>query len=93
MHRHLAVWLIAVLAFLSFAASAHSVTHLDDGANSHCTLCIHKHQLNKLLPGTAAPLLPSLLVHEAPDVSLPQWRSAERPTARSRGPPVSPVLH
>nr|WP_248278773.1 ABC-type zinc uptake system zinc chaperone [Shewanella sp. DNRA4] len=37
------------MILLSFVASAHSVTHLDDGAKTHCTLCFHQHQLNKIL--------------------------------------------
>nr|WP_275679532.1 ABC-type zinc uptake system zinc chaperone [Shewanella sp. PS-2] len=53
MHSHIrrtiSIWLAAVLVLLSLAASAHSVTHLDDGAKTHCTLCFHQHQLNKIL--------------------------------------------
>ncbi|MEL4431428.1 ABC-type zinc uptake system zinc chaperone [Shewanella mangrovisoli] len=47
--RTISIWLAAVLVLLSFVASAHSVTHLDDGAKTHCTLCFHQHQLNKIL--------------------------------------------
>jgi hypothetical protein len=49
MRRTISIWLAAVLVLLSFVASAHSVTHLDDGAKTHCTLCFHQHQLNKIL--------------------------------------------
>ncbi|AFV73515.1 ABC-type zinc uptake system zinc chaperone [Shewanella oneidensis] len=47
--RTISIWLAAVLVLLSLAASVHSVTHLDDGAKTHCTLCFHQHQLNKIL--------------------------------------------
>ncbi|MEL4257415.1 ABC-type zinc uptake system zinc chaperone [Shewanella xiamenensis] len=49
LRRTISIWLAAVLILLSFVASAHSVTHLDDGAKTHCTLCFHQHQLNKIL--------------------------------------------
>ena len=48
--RATAIWLSAILIMLSVAASAHSVSHIDEGANSHCILCFHQHQLNKVLP-------------------------------------------
>jgi hypothetical protein len=48
--RHIAIWLSAILLVLSVAASAHSVEHLEEGANKHCTLCFHQHQFNQALP-------------------------------------------
>nr|WP_283102794.1 ABC-type zinc uptake system zinc chaperone [Shewanella abyssi] len=48
--QKLVIGLIAVFLCLSFAASAHDLSHLDDGAQNHCTLCYHQHQVNKLLP-------------------------------------------
>ncbi|MGS0682543.1 ABC-type zinc uptake system zinc chaperone [Shewanella sp. 125m-7] len=48
--QKLVMGLVAVFLCLSFAASAHSLSHLDDGAKSHCTLCYHQHQVNNLLP-------------------------------------------
>ena len=48
--RFIAVWLSAMLLFLSVAASAHSVEHIDDGAKTHCTLCFHQHQFDHVLP-------------------------------------------
>ncbi|WP_372872659.1 ABC-type zinc uptake system zinc chaperone [Shewanella sp.] len=74
---------------LSFVSSAHSVSHLDEGANSHCTLCFHQHQLNKLLPGTSIATVPAGMVHEAPVTESLIWRTAERPAAQARGPPAS----
>lgn len=47
--RHIAIWLSAILLFLSVAASAHSVEHIDDGAKTHCTLCFHQHQFDQVL--------------------------------------------
>ncbi|WP_258405263.1 ABC-type zinc uptake system zinc chaperone [Shewanella mesophila] len=48
--RGVAIWLSAILFCLSVAAPAHSLEHFDDGAKTHCTLCIQKVQLNSLLP-------------------------------------------
>ncbi|WP_298773762.1 hypothetical protein [uncultured Shewanella sp.] len=48
--RALALWLSVVLMCLSFAAQAHHVRHLDEGAKKHCTLCFHLHHYNKYLP-------------------------------------------
>ncbi|WP_299491898.1 ABC-type zinc uptake system zinc chaperone [uncultured Shewanella sp.] len=48
--RALALWLSVVLMCLSFAAQAHHVRHVDDGAKKHCTLCFHLHHYNKYLP-------------------------------------------
>jgi hypothetical protein len=89
-NRLIAVWLAAVLAVLSFVSSAHSVSHLDEGANSHCTLCFHQHQLNKLLPGTASVAVPAGVVRELP-VSEPVFAvTAASPSPQARGPPAAP---
>jgi hypothetical protein len=48
--RLVAIWLSAILLFLSVAAAAHSVEHVDDGAKTHCTLCFHQHQFDQVLP-------------------------------------------
>ena len=48
--RLVAIWLSAILLFLSVAAAAHSVEHIDDGVTTHCTLCFHQHQFDQVLP-------------------------------------------
>lgn len=61
--RGVAIWLSAVLFCLSVLAPAHSLEHLDDGATTHCTLCIQKLQLNSVLPvGEFSFSLPTLSV-------------------------------
>ncbi len=61
--RGVAIWLSAILFCLSVLAPAHSLEHLDEGATTHCTLCIQKLQLNSVLPvGEFSFSLPSLTV-------------------------------
>jgi hypothetical protein len=87
--RGIAIWLSALLIFLSFAASAHSVEHIDDsGAQNHCTLCFHKHQLNKLLPTHHFELAVSLQTYEVSFVVTHEQISLHTSFFRSRAPPV-----
>ncbi|MCP3128566.1 ABC-type zinc uptake system zinc chaperone [Shewanella sp. KJ2020] len=87
--RTLSIWLAAVLVVLSFAASAHSVTHLDDGVQTHCTLCFHQHQLNKIL--LTQPLTLNLAVQQfdVVEFNLPSFISKHFSVYRSRAPPFS----
>ncbi|MGL5390218.1 MAG: ABC-type zinc uptake system zinc chaperone [Shewanella sp.] len=92
LNRHvrqaIALWLTAILLLLSVAASAHSVTHLDDGANSHCTLCIQHHQFKQLL--TSQPLLLKPLAQPVEPLVwvLVQFLCQHVGVYLSRGPPV-----
>lgn len=87
--RHIAIGLSAILLILSFAASAHSVTHLDDGVNSHCTLCFHQHQFTKVLPtqGISLQLEPQLFNLTGYALPLSFFRHIN--VFRSRAPPSS----
>ncbi|EGT3625314.1 MULTISPECIES: ABC-type zinc uptake system zinc chaperone [Shewanella] len=87
--RTISIWLSAILILLSFAASAHSVTHLDDGAKTHCTLCFHQHQLNKIL--LTQPLTLNLGVQhfDVVEFVLPPSISEHVSVYRSRAPPVT----
>ena len=88
--RGIAIWLSALLICLSFAASAHSVEHISDsGAQNHCTLCFHKHQLNKLLPTHHFDLSVSLQTFEVSSVLIHEHSFEHRSFFRSRAPPVS----
>jgi hypothetical protein len=86
--RMISIWLAALLILLSFAASAHSVTHLDDGAKTHCTLCFHQHQFNKIL--LTQPLVLNLAVQrfDVVEFVLPVFLSKHISVYRSRAPPV-----
>ncbi|EGM68603.1 hypothetical protein SOHN41_03275 [Shewanella sp. HN-41] len=77
------------MVLLSFAASAHSVTHLDDGAKTHCTLCFHQHQLNKIL--LTQPLTLNLAVQhfDVVEFDLLPFISKHVSVYRSRAPPFS----
>ncbi|MCE9685854.1 ABC-type zinc uptake system zinc chaperone [Shewanella sp. AS16] len=86
--RAIAIWLSAILVLLSLAASAHSVTHLDDGATSHCTLCFHQHQLNKMLPLQPLYLKSDGQQFERLSFSLPSYVSQHSSCYHSRAPPV-----
>ncbi|WP_394389515.1 ABC-type zinc uptake system zinc chaperone [Shewanella woodyi] len=87
--RGIAIWLSALLICLSFAASAHSVEHINDGgAQNHCTLCFHKHQLNKLLPTHHFGLAVSLQTFEVSLVSFDEKPSQHTSFFNSRAPPV-----
>ncbi|MEI6859030.1 MAG: ABC-type zinc uptake system zinc chaperone [Shewanella sp.] len=87
--RGVALWLSAILILLSFAASAHSVEHIDHGAQSHCTLCFHKHQLNKLLPSIPFSLHVSIQTFEP--VTYWEYCSLASHISffRSRAPPIA----
>jgi hypothetical protein len=88
--RGIAIWLSALLICLSFAASAHSVEHIDDGgAQNHCTLCFHKHQLNKLLPTHYFDLTVNLQTYEVSLFVIDEQTSKHTSFFRSRAPPVS----
>ncbi|MFV0597427.1 ABC-type zinc uptake system zinc chaperone [Shewanella sp.] len=86
--RTISVWLAAVLVLLSFVASAHSVTHLDDGAKTHCTLCFHQHQFNKIL--LTQPLTLNLAIQrfDVCEFVLPVTFSKHVSVYLSRAPPV-----
>ncbi|MGL4712104.1 MAG: ABC-type zinc uptake system zinc chaperone [Shewanella sp.] len=87
--RTISIWLSAILILLSFAASAHSVTHIDDGTKAHCTLCFHHHQLSKIL--LTEPLTLNLVVQhfEPVDVILPSSILEHVSVYRSRAPPFA----
>ncbi|MEC4725522.1 ABC-type zinc uptake system zinc chaperone [Shewanella sp. D64] len=88
--RGIAIWLSALLICLSFAASAHSVEHINDGgAQTHCTLCFHKHQLNKLLPTHHFDLTVNLQTYEVSLVVIDEQTSQHTSFFRSRAPPVA----
>ncbi|RTR31179.1 ABC-type zinc uptake system zinc chaperone [Shewanella atlantica] len=86
--RGVAIWLSAILICLSFAASAHSVQHIDDGAQGHCTLCFHQHQLNKLLPSSLFNFPVSVPTFEVVNYQACGYRAAHVNVFRSRAPPV-----
>lgn len=74
---------------MSFAASAHSVIHLDDGAKTHCTLCFHQHQLNKILL-THPPTLHLAMQHfDVVEFILPSSIVEHVSVYRSRAPPAT----
>ena len=87
--RALALWLSVMLLCLSFAAQAHHVRHIDDGAKKHCTLCFHLHHYNKYLPQV------DLTVLRVKQRYLPvefSWISYSHPVSRyfnSRAPPFA----
>jgi hypothetical protein len=87
--RGVALWLSAILFCLSVAAPAHSLEHLDDGgANSHCTLCIQKVQLNSLLPSSDFSFsLPQLQVESHVEALFSTLSSHVR-YFQSRAPPI-----
>lgn len=87
--RTISIWLAAVLILLSLAASAHSVTHLDDGAKTHCTLCFHQHQLNKIL--LTHPLTLNLAIQhfDVVEFILPSSILEHVSVYRSRAPPFA----
>ncbi|WP_375335708.1 ABC-type zinc uptake system zinc chaperone [Shewanella sp. VB17] len=88
--RGIAIWLSALLICLSFAASAHSVEHISDsGSQNHCTLCFHKHQLNKLLLTNNFNLSVSLQTFEVSSVLIHEHRFEHTSFFHSRAPPLS----
>jgi|GEM_PF-687300 len=87
--RGVAIWLSAILICLSFAASAHSVQHIDDGAQGHCTLCYHQHQLNKLLPSSLFNFPTSVPTFDVVSYQVHEHQRAHVNLFRSRAPPVS----
>ncbi|CAM3564999.1 ABC-type zinc uptake system zinc chaperone [Shewanella violacea] len=87
--RGIALWLSAILICLSFAASVHSVEHIDHGDKGHCTLSIHKHQLNKLLPSVPFILPVSIQTFELTSYRVCERRAPHVSVFRSRAPPVA----
>jgi len=88
--RGIAIWLSTLLICLSFAASAHSAKHISiDGAQHHCSLCFHKHLLNKLLPTHPFDLTISLQTFEASSFHLVEQASQHTSLFQSRAPPVA----
>ncbi|WP_077755161.1 ABC-type zinc uptake system zinc chaperone [Shewanella psychrophila] len=87
--RGIALWLSAILICLSFAASVHSVEHIDHGAKGHCTLCFHKHQLNKLLPSIPFSLPASTQTFEPVSYLVCKRLASHVSVFRSRAPPVA----
>jgi hypothetical protein len=85
----IAIWLSAILIMLSIAASAHSVKHLDDGVQNHCTLCFHQHQLNKTLHSSPFVFAVIKQTFEREQYSLPFLLSVFQTYYQSRAPPVS----
>ncbi|GGB46377.1 ABC-type zinc uptake system zinc chaperone [Shewanella inventionis] len=83
------IWLSAILIVLSIAASAHSVRHLDDGVQNHCTLCFHQHQLNKAIPTSELVFIASQQTFERQQFLLPCFVSAFQAYYQSRAPPLS----
>lgn len=87
--RLIAIWLSAILLFLSVAASAHSVEHIDDGAKTHCTLCFHQHQFDKVLPQQDANLEFISQQYEPLIIAIHHVTPVYRVTYLSRAPPFS----
>lgn len=85
-----AIWLSALLFCLSLTDSIHSVKHIcDGGAQQHCSLCFHKHLLNKLLSTLPFNLTISLQTFEAGSFHLDKHTLQHTRLFQSRAPPVS----
>ena len=84
----IAIWLSAVLLMLSFAAAAHEVSHVEDGAKTHCTLCFHQHQLDKVLPTHHFNLRPITQGFDTVTSILPRYISIQTVVFQSRAPPA-----
>jgi hypothetical protein len=89
LRQTIAIWLSAILIVLSIAASAHSVRHLEDGVQNHCTLCFHQHQLNKTLHTNELVFTTSQQTFERQHYTLPFLLSVFHVYYQSRAPPVS----
>lgn len=50
--RTLAIWLAAMLVLLSVAIAVHSISHANEDPKSHCSLCLHQHQLQHAITST-----------------------------------------
>lgn len=87
--QKLVMGLLAVFLCLSFAASAHSLSHLDDGATTHCTLCYHQHQVNNLLPSCELKITIERQGVESQEYILPVFYSRHVSFFHSRAPPVT----
>ncbi|MCL1139358.1 ABC-type zinc uptake system zinc chaperone [Shewanella pneumatophori] len=87
--QKLVMGLLAVFLCLSFAASAHSLSHLDDGATNHCTLCYHQHQVNNLLPSCELKIAIERQEVESQEYILPVFYSRHVSFFQSRAPPVA----
>lgn len=85
--RLVAIWLSAILLFLSVAAAAHSVEHIDDGAKTHCTLCFHQHQFDQVLPQQDVKLNSISQQFEQTTTVQPTLALTHRVTYLSRAPP------
>ncbi|MCL1079438.1 ABC-type zinc uptake system zinc chaperone [Parashewanella spongiae] len=72
---------------LSFAASAHSVSHINDGINGHCTLCFHQHQLSNAVKSSSLslPFIPQ--GYERQQFELQPYFSFTTTAYSSRAPP------
>ena len=88
-NQKLVMGLIAVFLCLSFAASAHDLSHLDDGAQNHCTLCYHQHQVNKLLPSFELNIAIERQFIELLEYTLRSFNSQHVSFFNSRAPPVA----
>ena len=87
--RFIAIWLSAILLVFSVVASAHDFSHVDDGANTHCTVCFHQQQLNDAIPPASDQLA---LISQSREQFVTQHSSlylAHRLSFRSRAPPLS----
>ncbi|WP_375087955.1 ABC-type zinc uptake system zinc chaperone [Shewanella youngdeokensis] len=87
--QKLVIGLIAIFLCLSFAASAHDLSHLDDGAQNHCTLCYHQHQANKLLPSFEFNIAVQRQFIESLEYVLVKFTSHHVSFFNSRAPPVT----
>lgn len=87
--QKLVMGFIAAFLCLSFAASAHDLNHLDDGAKNHCTLCYHQHHVNKLLPSFEFNLTLERQFFERQEYILSSFSSRHVSVFNSRGPPVT----
>lgn len=87
--RTISIWLAVVLVVLSLAAAVHSVTHLDDGAKAHCTLCFHQQQFNKILLSQPLTLDLAGQRFDVVEFVLPILVSKHISVYLSRGPPFA----
>lgn len=87
--RGVALWLSAILIYLSFAASVHSVEHIDHGVQDNCTLCFQKHQLNKLLPSEPFTLAVTPQTFEPRIFHVYEYSAQHVNVFRSRAPPAA----
>ena len=89
LRQTIAIWLSAILIVLSIAASAHSVRHLDDGVQNHCTLCFHQHQLNKTIHSSNIVFVVTKQTFVRQQYTLPFYLRVFSSYYQSRAPPIS----